>query len=202
MREAYWQTAIWLAVFTYPIFAMTVVFAEPMVVTLFGERYRGSAPYLALLSAGYYFNVALGFNALILQVFGALRYLVGVNVAVAVVNLLLSLLLIPRYGAMGVAVANCSSLLLQNLLNQAGLGRGIGVGVLARSYLRVYGVIIVATALLLLASLVLRPGIWLSVLLAGAGSALVFRLNRSQLRIAETFPELGRGPVVRHFIRG
>jgi O-antigen/teichoic acid export membrane protein len=202
MRDAYWRTAVWLTVFTFPVFAMTVVFAEPMVVMLFGERYRGSAPYLALLAFGYYFNVSLGFNALVLQVVGRLRYLVGVNVGVAVANVGLSVLLIPRHGALGLAVANCVTLVLQNVLNQAGLGRGVEVGVFTRDYLRVYGSVVVAATSLAVASLTLRPGFVLSLTLSSLGSALVFAANRDLLRLGETFPELLRLPLIRRLVGG
>ena len=44
--------------------------AQALTVQLYGRRYADSAVYMALLSFGYYFNTALGFNGLTLRIFG------------------------------------------------------------------------------------------------------------------------------------
>ena len=107
INELYWQTAIWIAVLSFPLFALTFSLAEPVTSTLFGERYEGSGVYLSLLSLGYYFNAALGFNGLTLKVYGRLRYIVTINILAALVNLGLNFILIPRYGALGAAIGTC-----------------------------------------------------------------------------------------------
>jgi O-antigen/teichoic acid export membrane protein len=200
MRDAYWQTAVWLAVVTFPIFGLTAVFAEQVTVTLFGQRYQGSAIYLALLSLGYYVNVSLGFNALILQVFGRLRYLLGVNVGAAVANIGLALALIPRLGALGVAIANCVTLILQNVLNQAGLGRGIGIGLFAWRYQRVYTAVAVGSFALWLLNAATHPPLPLAVVFTGVIALGILLLNRGLLRIDDTFPELRRIPLIRRVL--
>ena len=83
INQLYWQTAIWIAVLSFPLFALTFSLADPLTVTLFGERYEGSAVYLSLLALGYYFNAALGFNGLTLKVYGRLRYIVTINILAA-----------------------------------------------------------------------------------------------------------------------
>jgi O-antigen/teichoic acid export membrane protein len=200
VRDAYWRTAVWLTVFTFPVFALTVPLAQPTTVTLFGDRYAESATYLALLSAAYYTNAALGFNALILQVYGRLRYLVAVNAFAAVLNVVLSLVLIPRWGALGIAVANSATLLLQNLLNQAGLSRGIGIGVFNARYLRVYLVVAGATGALWGLQQWMSPHPFVSFGAAAIASAAVFLANRSLLQVHETFPELLRIPILRRLL--
>jgi len=74
VAELYWRTATWVAVFSFPMFALTVFMAKPMTVAFYQDRYAASAVFLALLSAAQYFNAALGFNGLTLRVFGFLRY--------------------------------------------------------------------------------------------------------------------------------
>ncbi|MGH3035465.1 MAG: oligosaccharide flippase family protein, partial [Gaiellaceae bacterium] len=70
INNLYWQTAIWIAVLSFPVFALTFSLAQPLTETLFGSRYADSATFLTLLSVGYYFNAALGFNGLTLKVYG------------------------------------------------------------------------------------------------------------------------------------
>lgn len=195
MRDAYWRTATWLAVFSFPVFALTVPLAEPTTIILFGRAYADSAPILALLSFGYYANAALGFNALTLQVYGRLREVVSINVGAAVLNVVLSVALVPRAGPVGVAMANCITLLTQNALFQWRLGRGIGVPIFDLHYVRAYGVIAAAAGGLAAIQLLGHPPVAVSLGLAALTSALVVLANRDVLRIGQTFPELRRVPV-------
>lgn len=201
LRRSYWQTALFLAVFTFPIFALTGPFAPATTRVLFGERYAESAIVLALLAVGYYFNVMLGFNTFTLQVCGRLRYLVGVNVFAAALNVGLSVILVPRMAAAGVAVANCVTLLVQNLLNQAALRRSIGTSFIDRRYVRGYLVIAGCAAVLWGFQVLVSPGFLLSLGAATVGGAVVLLANRRLLELAETFPELRKVPVLRVLIK-
>jgi O-antigen/teichoic acid export membrane protein len=197
IRDLYWQTAIWIAVLSFPIFAVTFSLAEPLTVALFGERYRESAPLLALLALGYYMSAVTGFNGITLQVFGKVRFLVATNLAASVVNVILFLLLIPPYGALGAAIAMSATLILQNVLKQAGLRVHAGVDVFDWRYSRIYLVLGTSALALWLIQLTMEPPIVVGLLLAGLASALLLAVSRRQLRVAETFPELQRIPFAR-----
>jgi O-antigen/teichoic acid export membrane protein len=197
INRLYWQTAIWIAVLSFPIFALTFSLAKPVTETLFGSRYADSATYLALLSFAYYFNAALGFNGLTLKVFGRLRYIVSINIFVAVVNVGINLLLIPRYGALGAAIGTCGTLILHNILKQAGLLLGTGVRLFQRRDLAVYAAIAVAAAVLLAVQIIFSPPVYVGFAFAGLASVAVVAVGRKSLRAAETFPELMRFRVAR-----
>ncbi len=201
MRKAYWQSSVFLAVTTFPIFTMTAVFAPATTVTLFGDRYESSATVLTALSCGYYASVALGFNAYVLQVYGRLRYLVMSNVTVAGVNLLLAFVLIPRYGAAGAAIANAATVVGQNVANQFVLTRTLPAATRHRGQLRPYLVIGSVTVALVAVQLIVRPGFLAALAAASLGSLVVLWLSRSSLELSATFPELKRVPVIRHLIR-
>jgi len=194
INRLYWQTAIWIACFSFPVFALTFSLAEPMTRLLYGERYAGSAVILAMLAFGYYFNAALGFNGMTLRVFRRVRYVVVLNVATAVTNLVLNLLLIPRWGPVGAAAGTLSALVVHNVLKQTGLRLGTGISLFDRRYSRVYVVIAgAAVALLAFQALTDAPP-WASLAMAVAASILVVRTNRSLLTLGDTFPELTRLP--------
>lgn len=190
INRLYWRTAAWMAVFSFPIFAMTFALAAPVTVTLYGEVYRDSAIYLALLSMGYYFNVALGFNGLTLKVIGRLRYIVTLNIVAAVANVGLNLILIPRYGALGAAIGTTTTLILHNLLKQAGLAMATGINIFEWSVLRVYVVIIAAIVALVAISALVELNLIAQVALAGSATVVVLTLNRDTLRVGDTFPAL------------
>lgn len=200
VNDLYWQNAVWTAVASFPVFVLTFSLAKPITLLLYGARYRESAVILALLSCGYYFNAALGQNGLTLKVYGKVRYVVVINILAAVLNLVLNLLLIPRYGALGAAVGTFTTMVIFNLLKQAGLAMGTGVRLLEPRYVRVYlSIAGGALGLLVLQWLVEMPVV-VSVGLAAVVSLMIVRLNRATLRVGEMFPELLRIPLVRHIV--
>lgn len=200
IRELYWRTAAWIAVFSFPVFALTFASARELTVALFGDRYASSGTILALLALGYYFNAALGFNGLTLRVYGLVRYVVVISVAAAVANVGLNLLLIPAFGALGAGIGTCATLLIHNVLKQAGLRKGTGISVFDREHLRVYGSIVVATAALVGLHVLLAPGPVVAVGLVALASALLLWFSRDSLRVGHTFPELLRVPGLRRLV--
>lgn len=202
VRGLYWRTAIWMAVMSFPLFALTFSLAVPMTEALYGSRYESSALYLALLSFGYYFNTALGFNGLTLRIYGIIRYIVVINVLAVVTNVALNLFLIPRFGALGAAVGTTLTLVVHNLLKQAGLRLGTGISIFEWAYLRVYLVIAATSLGLAFVSKVIDPPAIVQLIVAGVASLLVLALNRHALEMAETFPELRRLPFARFLFGG
>lgn len=201
MRKSYWHTATFVAVFTFPIFALTGPLAPATTVALFTEKYASSAPVLAILAAGYYINVMLGFNAYALQVRGRIRYLVMVNLFVAVLNIALSVVLAPPLAAVGVATANCTALVLQNVLNQLALRKSLGTGFIDRGSWGCYGLIAGAAALLWGFQLLFDPDILVALTAAAVMSFVVLLGSRRALQLGDTFPELLRLPVIGRLLR-
>jgi O-antigen/teichoic acid export membrane protein len=201
LRRAYWHTGAFVAVLTFPIFALTGPLAHDLTHLLFGERYSGSALILALLSIGYYFNTALGFNAYTLQVCERLRFLVGVNVSIAALNIGLSLLLVPRFGAVAVAIANLVALVVQNVVNQLALRRSIRTGFIDGGCLRCYLVILVCAVVLWTFQWTVRPGLVIGLIGATVASLIVLVASRSAIELEQNFPELRRVPVLRWLLR-
>lgn len=199
MRRSYWETAVWLLVLTFPVFAITGPLAGPTTVLLFGQRYASSAPLLALISLGYYTNAGLGFNAHTLQAYGRVRWLVGVNIVSAVLNVGLNLLLIPRMGALGVAVATAISLVALNIGNQIGLAR-LGLGFIERRYLPSYASVIVASGALWLMQTTLEPPTFVALGAGAVASVAVLLFNRRLVKITDAFPELGRIRLVKRLL--
>jgi O-antigen/teichoic acid export membrane protein len=197
INNLYWSTAIWIAVLTFPVFALTFSLAQPVTDILFGSRYSDSATYLTLLSLGYYFNAALGFNGLTLKVYGRLRYVVTINVIAALVNLGLNFILIPRYGPLGAAIGTCSTLVLHNFLKQGGLLLGTGVRLFRGRDLAVYASIVVAAVFLLALQLVVSPPALVGFAVAALVSLAVIAFSRKSLRAGEMFPELKRFRIAR-----
>jgi O-antigen/teichoic acid export membrane protein len=197
INDLYWRTAIWLGVLSFPIFALTFSAAKPLTVFLYEARYESSWVIMSLLSLGYYFNVALGFNGLTLKVLGKLRYVVMINLLAVVINLALNLLLIPRYGALGAAIGTAGTMMAHNILKQLGLKLASGISLFDRRYFPFYVLISASALTLFLIQFFLGTDMYLAGLLAGIVTLTVFWLSRKKLQIAETFPELLKIGLVR-----
>jgi O-antigen/teichoic acid export membrane protein len=201
IEDLYWRSAVWIAVCSFPIFALTFASSGPLTTAMFGDRYASSGPILALLSLGYYFSAALGFNGLTLRVFGLVKYTVVISLLAAVLNVALNLFLIPAYGATGAGIATCATFIVHNLLKQAGLRKGTGISVLQVRHVRVYGVIVAAAAALFAVERILSLPAAGSLALVAAASGAVVLLTRRSLQVADTFPELLQVPFLRRVVR-
>jgi len=201
LRRTYWHTASFVTVLSFPVFALTGPFAEQTTVTLFGDRYADSAPVLAILAVSYYISVMLGSNADMLQVCGRIRFLVGVNLFSAVLYLGLCLALTPRLAALGVAGAHGTTLIAQNLLNQSVLRRTIRTSIVGRECRGSYAAVAGGALALWCFSLLFSPGMLISMAAIALVSVLVLAASRQALQLKDTFPELGRVPLVGRLIR-
>lgn len=197
INKLYWQTAAWMSVMSFPVFALTFSFARPLIQFLYGARYGQSGPILALLALGSYTNVALGFNLQTLKVLERLRYVIGVSLVAALVDIGLNLLLVPGHGALGAAIGTAVTLILYNVLMQVGLLPTPSFSVFDRRYLPVYLSIGLSAGGLFFLQTFRSMSLYFAVLLVPCMSFLVFSVTKKKLRIAETFPELLKMPLMR-----
>jgi O-antigen/teichoic acid export membrane protein len=193
MDALYWQTTAWIAVLSFPIFAVTFSLAKPVTILLFGAKYADSAAVLAVLAVGHYVHAALGFNSHALRVYGKVRLIVAIDATATAVGLGLNLLLIPRYGAMGAAIATTSVLIVHNLCNHLGIYVGdTGIRLLRWRYLSVYVLVGLCSVGLLLFQSFVASSLVIGGLMAALASLLVIRVCRHVIPFEETFPELLR----------
>lgn len=197
INDLYWQSAIWITIITFPIFLITFSLAQPVTLLLFGERYAQSGLIMALLALGYYFNAALGFNADTLRVHGKIRYTVAIDFLAMLISLGLSLMLIPRYGALGAAIGTCGTLVLYNILNHLGLRFVTKINLFRPRYFRVYASIALGTMGLMVFQKLMSIPVYVDFFLTILISLIVLLINRNVLKIEQTFPELLRFQIVR-----
>ena len=197
LNGLYWQTAAWMSVLTFPIFAVTFSLAKPLTMFLYGARYAPSGPVLALLSLASYFNVILGFNLQTLKVYRRWRYVIHASVVTALANLVVSTALIKQYGTIGAAIGSAVTLIGYNLLLQAGLSPTADIHVFDRRYLLVYLTIALGAGGLFFVSSLTSLSFFALLPYAACVSLCVFAVAKKKLSIAETFPELLRLPFMR-----
>lgn len=196
VNDLYWRTSLWIAVLTFPIFAVTFATATPLTTMLFGDRYEASGVILAILAIGQYVQAAFGFNGATLMVLGKVKFMVGINVGATVVNVVLTLLLVRPFGAVGAAIALSATMVIHNLLKQWGL-RTAGGKLLHRRYAGAYGILVAAAASLVLVRVAGTSHFVALAVAALVASLAVLRFTRTALNLGEVFPEIRRVPLLR-----
>ena len=144
--------------------------------------------------------MVLGFNGLTLKVLGKVRYVVIINFVAVCLNILLNLLLIPRYGALGAGIATASSMIIHNILKQMGLQLASGISVFDGRLCSIYVFVVLCATVLFLFQFFVSTSLYWGGVLICLFSILVLKLFAKRLDIEETFPELIKLPFMRYFL--
>lgn len=199
LRHLYWRTTTWIVVLSFPICAATFALARPLTILLYGQRYADAGALLAILAAGYYFDVVFGFNGLTLKAMNKVGWFVGSNVVAAVTGVAIDLVLIPRYGARGAAIGTTVVLIVSTALRQVALVLALGIGVFQQKFLSFYIPLTLAVASLLAIRLMIRSSPILAAAFATISIVSVVLIARKELNLLEAFPESARIPLVGRF---
>jgi O-antigen/teichoic acid export membrane protein len=158
-RTVYATATWWLMGLAWPIY-LVMAFMSPSLVTVFGPGFGEAAPVLAILGATMLVATFVGPVDMVLLMAGKSSWNLWNTVAAVIANLALNLLLVPRFGVIGAAVAMSASILINNLLPLAQVWRteglhpfGIGSAVVGAAALLSVGTVS------LVVRAVLEPGI-------------------------------------------
>jgi O-antigen/teichoic acid export membrane protein len=112
MEEVYRVTTKWALYLSLPFFVLIVMEPGGLITTIFGSEYgRGWLP-LVILSAGQLVNVGTGAVHSLLVMTGHQKTWLLLSAATLAVNVTLNIVLIPRWGIAGAAVATALALSL------------------------------------------------------------------------------------------
>ncbi|MCS7169253.1 MAG: flippase [Candidatus Kapabacteria bacterium] len=104
LRVVYSSAVRWSLLLTFPPMLLLVMLPEA-VLSVFGTEFQGAAPALRLLSVGTWLGVAFGVAGYVLNMAGKPQVNLINGLVTAGLNLSLFLLLIPRFGMVGAALA-------------------------------------------------------------------------------------------------
>lgn len=104
VEELYQSATQWIIAFSWPLYVALACFAD-VLLSVFGPGFSDGAPALRLLAIAMLVATATGNSQTILLMSGRSGWqLVNKSLAL-ILNIILNLLLVPRYGAIGAAVA-------------------------------------------------------------------------------------------------
>lgn len=134
----YRAASVWTIAPSWPLYLILLVFA-PTVLEVFGPEFVEGTNALRILCAAMLFNLGTGEVTTVLLMGGKSSWnLLNNSVSVAV-NITLNLLLIPRLGIEGAAIAWGVSILVENLAPLAQIAVLMDIRLFSRSYFRIVG---------------------------------------------------------------
>ena len=139
-RVTYWNTSL-----SIPIFLTLALIPGPLL-ALFGETYTLGATALAILALGQLLNTAAGPLGQVINMSGRPHINMMNNAAVAGLNVVACLLLIPRYGMEGAAISFAGSLALVNAITLVQVRIIFGISPFRPDTLRILAAAAVAAA--------------------------------------------------------
>ncbi len=110
--DIYATSTKWVYVITFPVFLLLVVFPRDAIALVFGSSYVEAAAVLPVLAVGFFFSVAAGRDRETLSAVGATTWIAIGNVVGLSVNVVINVVLIPRYGFVGAGIASVTSLVV------------------------------------------------------------------------------------------
>jgi O-antigen/teichoic acid export membrane protein len=152
-RRVYRTSTAWVVAVTWPVH-LVVAMLSPLLMQMFGSGYEDGRPVMVLLAGAMLVATGCGMVTMLLLMSGRSRENL-LNVLVALVtNVSLNVVLIPRIGIMGAAIAWAVAIVLSNLLPLVQVHRAYG--------LDPFGPATAQVAALSLACFALLPGLaWL-----------------------------------------
>jgi O-antigen/teichoic acid export membrane protein len=135
-RGVYQTTTAWLMVATWPLYLTFALFA-PTLLRLFGHGFAGGAGALQVLGLTMLVATAVGTVDMVLLMGGKSSWNLFNTVIALSANIALNLLLIPRYGGTGAAIAWSSSIIFTNLLPLVQVWKFLGMHPFGRGFPKV-----------------------------------------------------------------
>ncbi len=194
-ENVYQAATAWLMVLTWPVYLLMAVFA-PALVRVFGSGFQGGAGVLSILAPGMLISMAAGPVDVVLLM-GGRSWWSAFNTAVALVlNVVLNLLLIPRWGIQGSAAAWTVSIVVKNILPLIQVSRfldldpfGPGSLVAGLASLGTFGVLGLAFRIVFGPTLLSLVG---AAIVAGAAYAAIVWRSRDVLQLSALVSSLRR----------
>lgn len=120
VKETYSKVINILTLIVLPITILTINFGTN-IVKVFGNEFSASTLLIAILATGVFFNVFSGPIDYTLNAIDRPKLILINSTVALIVNLTLNLILIPKYDIIGAAIANSTSIIVQNYLGIAEL---------------------------------------------------------------------------------
>ncbi|MBV9208807.1 MAG: polysaccharide biosynthesis C-terminal domain-containing protein, partial [Actinobacteria bacterium] len=114
-NRVYQATTAWLVLLTWPVYLLAIFFG-PQILAVFGHSYRAGAIVMVILGVAMLLLTGCGLVDMVLVTTGRSSWSLANGLLAVTVNVVLDVLLIPRYGIAGAAVGWSVAIVVTNLL--------------------------------------------------------------------------------------
>ncbi|MFL7053369.1 hypothetical protein BCS65_19985 [Vibrio cyclitrophicus] len=114
LKDIYFKTSAFVSAVSFPI-TLIIVFSSSEILGFFGERFIDFALPLYILVFGQFINLATGSIGYLMMMTGGAKTYRNVLLICTVISVLLTIILVPCYGAIGAAIGLSALLIGSNL---------------------------------------------------------------------------------------
>jgi O-antigen/teichoic acid export membrane protein len=139
VKESYRQIVQFTAVLTFPVYLLLIYQPDLVLSTIFGKQYASGAAALTVLTVGFYGRAILGPNNPALRAIGRTKWIMYLDSIAALLNVLLNVALISKFGLLGAAIATAISYLVLGTLYSTILYRITGIHQVSRQTVSIVG---------------------------------------------------------------
>ncbi|HTY43798.1 MAG TPA: flippase [Patescibacteria group bacterium] len=175
IKELSKQVQKWIFIVNLPIFLLLFIFPGAFINVLFGAQYITADSSLRLLAVAFFFSSLTVIFSNLLSMIGKSKIIFLNYLAMSVINLILDIILVPRYGILGAAFASMTSYIIFTLVFFLQVRHYLSIIPLRRKMIRIIFSII-PPALLLICVKQFIPVNLLSVILEGLFFILTYIL--------------------------
>ncbi len=152
LAAIYGAVTKWIIILTAPLVLSMILYPEA-ILSFFGAEYLRGTSVLIVLAIGYFISAMVGSNGYMLTMTGHERVALINNVSMAALNLGMNIVLIPRMGIVGAAIATSVSTGAVNLIKVVEVKLLMGM----MPYNRTYGSVVLGIGVTAGLALLLEP---------------------------------------------
>ncbi len=116
VEKVYKTTTKWTFFLNFPIMLLMILFSKQILNFLFGKEYLGAASALVVLSLGHFFYSLTQLSSSVLQSIKKTKIILLNSIIIIILNLILNIYLISKYGILGAAIATSISFFVSSIL--------------------------------------------------------------------------------------
>ena len=143
------QVGKWIFMLVLPLFILFMIFPGAVINILFGSEYIVAENALRFLSIGTFFSMLFAISHELLSIKGKSKLLLIDMIFAGALNIILNLLLVPRYGITGAGFATMLSLIILNILFMIQAYKHLSIIPFRKKMLRIVLITVISTILLL-----------------------------------------------------
>jgi len=144
------QIGKWIFILNLPLVIILVFFPGAVINLLFGQGFMGAAGALRFLAIGTFFFSIFSVSNTLLSMVGKSKTILVNIIVISIINLLLNIILVPKYGIEGAAFSTMLSYILWGLITLFQARKYTSIVPLKRKMFRVFFIMIIPASILFL----------------------------------------------------